>query len=98
MYVMFVSLCLQDVQGAISYGSANQQSKEQLSSHASIMIIADMVMQHLGPLLTSSYVTEACFVPFLEKICNECALRSALGKKSKLMNLLDILWAFLEVK
>jgi hypothetical protein len=85
-------------------GPEVSQSEEPISNQALLMGIGKSILDPLAPLLVSSYVTEACLVPFLETLCNLSTpselnkIKTPVGKKRRLMLFLDMMWAFFEVR
>lgn len=68
-----------------------------------MLLLVTPLMQHLGPLLASPYVTEACFLPFLLKLCNitvdeisPLPQTEDVKKNSKVQALLDVMWTLME--
>ncbi|PSN30203.1 hypothetical protein C0J52_21037 [Blattella germanica] len=71
-------------------GQDGTQSEERITNQALLMGLARNFFHPLGPLLLSSYITEACLVPFLERLCNLSTTgrpknKTPAGKKRRLM-------------
>ncbi|XP_015584850.1 E3 ubiquitin-protein ligase RNF123 isoform X2 [Cephus cinctus] len=73
----------------------NEEMEEKsMSNQAFLMCLARSVLQHIGPLLAMPYITEAIFIPFVERLSNSGSDRPQ--NNSKLITCLDLLWTFLE--
>lgn len=84
-------------------GQEVSQPEEPITNQTLLMGLARIFLHPLAPLLLSSYITDACLVPFLESLCNLSSVsgcsknKTPSGKKRRFMLFLDMLWAFLEV-
>ncbi|XP_021342759.1 E3 ubiquitin-protein ligase RNF123-like isoform X1 [Mizuhopecten yessoensis] len=63
------------------------------SNKCSIMLIAAHIFEKLAPLLRSSYVVEACLLPFLLKLCDQTSYKR---EQVAVQRLLDQMWSLMQ--
>nr|QVD39346.1 E3 ubuquitin-protein kinase RNF123 [Schistocerca gregaria] len=84
-----------------SYENSTRNIEDVTSNQALLMGLAGVLIDPLAPLLLSSYISEACLLPFLELLCGVPAdymqpEGNTREKKHKFLIFMDLLWAFLE--
>lgn len=62
-----------------------------ISTETYLMCLGRLILKHLGPLLTSPYITEALFIPFIQRVKS-----SDTQDAWKWMLCLDLMWMFME--
>ncbi|XP_043268738.1 E3 ubiquitin-protein ligase RNF123-like isoform X2 [Venturia canescens] len=75
--------------------SKNNGVMKRVSIETYLLCLSRLIIKYLGPLLTSSHVTEALFIPFIRRIKSSEKSQEQQNPQ-ELMLCLDLMWMFME--